>query len=142
MEEDGIKTRRTHSLSSYSSVLAVYDLPIVSHTGENRSVYACYHLQTPSTRFNQQASPPVGVFATEKADRQKTRTGWQSHTAGGLTVDRSHGHSSAPVRDDLLLVRECLGHEAGRPRRLSRKVLGRSGAEWREAPMRDRTVGG
>lgn len=89
--------------------------------------------------------------ATKKQTNRKTQTRWQSHTADGPRVDWvvigfvvSSRHSQRR-RDDLLLCKN-VWDEAGRPSRLLQRcvctVLGRSGAEWRKAPMQDGTVGG
>lgn len=61
-----------------------------------------------------------------------------------------HGHvrscHAKKDRDMTSSLCKNVWDEAGRPRRLlqigARMVLGRSGAEWREAPMQDGTVGG
>lgn len=91
-----------------------------------------------------------------KADKQKTQTRWQNHTADGLRVDwvgwrlglvswscqflslqerqmTSSGARMSGTRRDVVPADCCRGVWT---------VLGRRGAEWREAPMQDGTVGG
>lgn len=72
--------------------------------------------------------------ATKKADKQRTQTRWQNHTADGLRVDWVGLEAvigftvmSVPVtpikRDDLLLVQECLGR-GGTSQRIVAEVRG------------------
>lgn len=94
--------------------------------------------------------------ATKKADEQRTQTRWQNHTTDGLRIDWVGLEAvigfmvmSVPVtprkRDDLLPRARMSGTRRDVPADCCRgawMVLGRSGAEWREAPMQDGTVGG
>lgn len=150
---------------SYSSSSAVYDFPSYHrhHDRWNTSVYACYFLQVPSTRFTRQAemeSPSPHLHSSACCDKKSRQTentdamaeshSWRPESwlgwAGGC--DWFHGHVSSchankerwpPPRARMSGTRRDVPADCCRGAWM---VLGRSGAEWRETPMQDRTVGG
>lgn len=147
---------------SYNSISTVYDIPSFHrrHDRPNTSVYSCYYLQMPSTRFNWQAemespSPHLDSSArcNKEADKQKTQsdgritqlTAWKLiGLVGDLWLvwwscqflslwERETTSSRARISGTRWTSHQIVAVSVW-------TVLGWSGAEWTESPMQDRTA--
>ncbi len=106
-------------------------LVIIYRRHQHASLDRQAEVESPSPHLD-----PSACCDKKNADKQKTQTRWQNHTADGLRVwlgwaggrDWFHGFVSVAARprkrDDLLLVQECLGR-GGTSQQIVAEVRGR-----------------